>query len=80
MAFRTLETQLMDLVNRNYVLNHSFTVFFVDLDSPESVLKEIGVFFPEFDIDNWYKKEEESFRNNNVTFAKEKFVHLLNEQ
>ncbi|XP_064213746.1 nucleoside diphosphate kinase 6 [Tribolium castaneum] len=46
-------------------------------DSPESVKKEIGLFFPHFDIEQWYKLDEPKFRLNQTEFIKENFVHII---
>ncbi|KAJ8915015.1 hypothetical protein NQ315_015989 [Exocentrus adspersus] len=44
-------------------------------DSEESARREIGVFFPDFDIDKWYREQEPLFRNDKVIFCKELFIH-----
>ncbi|CAH1398935.1 unnamed protein product [Nezara viridula] len=48
-------------------------------DSPQSVFKEAGVFFPYFDICDWYDKDEEYFRNGYVRFCDETSVHVKDE-
>ncbi|KAJ8959198.1 hypothetical protein NQ318_022460 [Aromia moschata] len=44
-------------------------------DSPESVRREIRIFFPEFDVDKWYSEEEPAFRAKHVTFSDDLFIH-----
>ncbi|KAJ3645017.1 hypothetical protein Zmor_022710 [Zophobas morio] len=46
-------------------------------DSPESVRKEVGLFFPHFDIENWYQEEEPKFRANQLEFIREFFIHKV---
>ena len=47
-------------------------------DSTESASKEILVFFPDFNINEWYMKDEIHFRQRQVTFDREKGVHVIN--
>lgn len=49
-------------------------------DSTESALREIGVFFPEFNVTQWHANEEMDYRNGRVTFDPERFEHLLVEE
>jgi len=44
-------------------------------DSPESAAKEIGLFFPDFDIGHWNKVEYEKFRTGLCKFDEIDFVH-----
>lgn len=46
-------------------------------DSVESACREMGIFFPEFDINDWYKIEEEKFRSNSLRFCASDFVHKI---
>lgn len=46
-------------------------------DSPDSARREIAFFFPDFNIDDWYKHCEEAFRNNEVRFDPERWVHRV---
>ncbi|XP_044252824.1 nucleoside diphosphate kinase 6-like [Tribolium madens] len=46
-------------------------------DSPESVKKEIGLFFPQFNIEQWYQLDEPKFRLNQIEFIQENFVHII---
>ncbi|OWF44398.1 Nucleoside diphosphate kinase 6 [Mizuhopecten yessoensis] len=45
-------------------------------DSDESARKEMQFFFPEFNVDEWYKKKEPYFRNGNVYFCEETGIHV----
>ena len=47
-------------------------------DSPDSAKREIGVFFPDFDIDEWLKDQEPFFKNGTIKFDPEKCVHAVN--
>ncbi|XP_018576534.1 nucleoside diphosphate kinase 6 [Anoplophora glabripennis] len=47
-------------------------------DSEESARREIRIFFPEFDVDKWYREEEPLFRNDKVAFYEERFLHQPN--
>uniref|UniRef100_A0A1W7RA72 Nucleoside diphosphate kinase 6 n=1 Tax=Hadrurus spadix TaxID=141984 RepID=A0A1W7RA72_9SCOR len=44
-------------------------------DSPDSARREIGFFFPNFDVAAWYKNEELMFRSGQVTLDQENWVH-----
>lgn len=46
-------------------------------DSPETAKREIGIFFPEFNYDEWFVKEEPKFHTGCLKFIPEKFVHLV---
>ncbi|XP_068227192.1 nucleoside diphosphate kinase 6-like isoform X2 [Palaemon carinicauda] len=46
-------------------------------DAPETAAKEIGFFFPEFNIENWYKTEEPKFREGLVKLDEDNFIHKL---
>lgn len=48
------------------------------LDSPESFRRESEILFPEFNIEDWYEKDESDFRNGNIVFDKNDFVHRIN--
>lgn len=54
-----------------------FLISFQFSDSPESVKREISIFFPEFDIEEWYRAQEPKFRINEIEFIKENFVHKI---
>ncbi|CAH1112972.1 unnamed protein product [Psylliodes chrysocephalus] len=45
-------------------------------DSVDSARREIGILFPEFNIDEWYLKEEQLFRLNKLSFYEDKFIHV----
>ncbi|XP_060073253.1 nucleoside diphosphate kinase 6-like [Ylistrum balloti] len=45
-------------------------------DSEESARKEMQFFFPEFNVDQWYKEKEPYFQNGNVSFYEEKGIHV----
>ena len=49
-------------------------------DSEESAKREIGVFFPDFDVDGWYKEQEELFREGKVRFDSELMEHRLEKE
>ncbi|XP_076272036.1 nucleoside diphosphate kinase 6-like [Rhynchophorus ferrugineus] len=44
-------------------------------DSPETAKREIGIFFPEFDYEGWFKTEEPKFHHN-LKLDKMNFVHV----
>ncbi|ENN70514.1 nucleoside diphosphate kinase 6 [Dendroctonus ponderosae] len=46
-------------------------------DSPETARREIGVFFPEFDYDKWFREEEAKFRCSQLKFSSDEFVHSV---
>ena len=46
-------------------------------DSEENARREIGFFFPEFNIEEWYRTEEPLFREGNVKFCEEKDKHVI---
>ncbi|KAI4456382.1 nucleoside diphosphate kinase 6 [Holotrichia oblita] len=46
-------------------------------DSEESAKREIGIFFPEFNYENWFEKEEPKFRDDNVEFLNDLFLHRI---
>ena len=50
----------------------SFTRF---TDSPETALREIGIFFPNFNVNKWFLEDEKYFSARNVTLCPEEFVH-----
>ena len=50
---------------------------FFTLDSEESAKREIAIFFKEFDIQKWYKTEEDLFNSGKVNFDPLKFVHTI---
>lgn len=49
-------------------------------DSDASARREMGFFFPEFDVDEWYKLYEESFRKGDVIFDPKHEIHILREE
>lgn len=46
-------------------------------DSPLSVFREAGIFFPSFDICTWYEKEEKYFRNGYVKYCEDIGIHCI---
>ncbi|XP_033110331.1 nucleoside diphosphate kinase 6-like [Anneissia japonica] len=44
-------------------------------DSPESARKEIAFFYPDFNVDHWYKRQEHLYRTQNVVYCKETGLH-----
>lgn len=46
-------------------------------DSPETAAKEIKFFFPEFNIEEWYKTDEYKFRKGLVQLDNINFIHKL---
>ncbi|XP_070555440.1 nucleoside diphosphate kinase 6-like [Ptychodera flava] len=46
-------------------------------DSPESARREISIFFPEFNMDEWYRNEECNFRNKTCKFCSDKDIHVI---
>ena len=49
-------------------------------DSDISATREIGFFFPEFDIQQWYVTDEPNFRSGNVEFDETEFLHYIKEE
>lgn len=49
-------------------------------DSPESVKREISIFFPDFSISKWLEENEEHFLNGVVKFKDDEFVHTVGDQ
>lgn len=47
------------------------------LDSSQSASREIGVFFPDFDVESWHEKEEPFFRKGLVEFVENEYVHKI---
>ena len=47
-------------------------------DSVESARLEISFFFPEFDINDWYEKNENYFLENKVKFNSDLIEHEIN--
>lgn len=45
-------------------------------DSDESAKREMTFFFPEFDVDRWYEREEPLFRAGNVVMNPERMEHV----
>lgn len=45
-------------------------------DSETSVRQEIGVFWPDFDMDRWMTEEEPIYRQNQLTFVSDRFLHV----
>lgn len=46
-------------------------------DSPDSARREIGFFFPNFDLVSWYEKQEPLYRNGQVMLDNEKWIHTV---
>jgi len=46
-------------------------------DSPLSVSREIQFFFPQFNIPNWYQKDEPLFRKGLCHFNEKEFTHSI---
>lgn len=46
-------------------------------DSPKSAFREIPFFFPEFNIDKWYKHDEPAFRDGFSEYCNKKQIHVL---
>lgn len=46
-------------------------------DSEESAVREIHFFFPDFNIKEWYRTEEQLFREGNVKFCEEQDKHVI---
>lgn len=46
-------------------------------DSPESVKREISIFFPDFNISKWHEENEEHFLNGSVKFIDDEFIHTV---
>ncbi|KAL1494429.1 hypothetical protein ABEB36_010028 [Hypothenemus hampei] len=44
-------------------------------DSPETAQREIKIFFPEFNCEEWLLKEEPHFRTGQVKFLNNEFLH-----
>ncbi|XP_014211007.1 nucleoside diphosphate kinase 6 [Copidosoma floridanum] len=47
-------------------------------DSEESAVREIGVFFKDFNIENWYHNDRVFFQTGKLIFDPELFVHSVN--
>lgn len=47
------------------------------VDSPETAKREIGIFFPEFNYEEWFVNEEPKFRTGCLKFIPDKFRHLV---
>ncbi|XP_034934330.1 nucleoside diphosphate kinase 6 isoform X2 [Chelonus insularis] len=46
-------------------------------DSPESVKREIKIFFPNFNVKEWYDNEEMYFNSEKIHFDPELFLHII---
>nr|CAG4642913.1 EOG090X0HUX [Evadne anonyx] len=46
-------------------------------DSPVSVAREIKFFFPQFDMDSWYERDEPLFRKGMCYFNEKEFTHHI---
>lgn len=46
-------------------------------DSPESVSREIAIFFQDFDVDRWYRNEQVFYRSEKLRFDPTSFVHVI---
>jgi len=44
-------------------------------DSDETARKEINFFFPEFNVDDWFKENEANFLTKNIYFDEEHDIH-----
>lgn len=60
-------------------LQNLYRVIFVlcFADSPASAEREIKVFFPNFNVTEWYEKEEAFFREGHIEFVEDLFVHRI---
>lgn len=47
------------------------------LDSPESLLKEMSIFFPDFNANKWLEENQEALLQGALMFDNNHFVHLL---
>ncbi|XP_041484713.1 nucleoside diphosphate kinase 6-like [Lytechinus variegatus] len=47
-------------------------------DSPETAAKEINFFFPEFNIAQWYERDEPLFRGGEIDFCTDRGIHIPN--
>lgn len=45
------------------------------LDSTKSAVREVGFYFPEFKIDEWFVKDEPLFSEGQVEFDEENCIH-----
>lgn len=71
------EMPLMDQVRANYRLFYCLWYFQFYPDSPETAKREIGIFFPEFNYEAWFKTEEPKFHHN-LKLDKTNFIHVTN--
>jgi len=46
-------------------------------DSPDTARREISFFFPDFNMDDFFKYNEIAFRNNEVIFDPERWIHKI---
>ncbi|XP_076099220.1 nucleoside diphosphate kinase 6-like [Mytilus galloprovincialis] len=46
-------------------------------DSDESARREINFFFPNFNIEEWHRTEEQYFREGKVKFCEDKEIHVI---
>ncbi|XP_018322210.1 nucleoside diphosphate kinase 6-like [Agrilus planipennis] len=46
-------------------------------DSKESAEREMSIFFPEFNISDWFVSEEQFFVNGEIKFQEDKFIHVI---
>uniref|UniRef100_A0A2L2XWA4 Nucleoside diphosphate kinase n=1 Tax=Parasteatoda tepidariorum TaxID=114398 RepID=A0A2L2XWA4_PARTP len=46
-------------------------------DSPDTARREISFFFPDFNMDDFFKYHEETFRNNDVVFDAARWIHKI---
>lgn len=49
-------------------------------DSPEAVLREIAIFFQDFDVKRWYENEEALFNSDKVQFDPTAFIHFIDKK
>ena len=52
-------------------------IFFPLSDSDENARKEIGIFFPEFDVDSWYENQEQLYRTGNIEYCSQSGIHVI---
>ena len=49
-----------------------------NIDSEDSALREIGIFFPQFSVKSFYDREEPLIRNGECYIDEKTFTHLCN--
>lgn len=58
-----------------YKIITSVLMIFIFPDSPVSVSREIKFFFPQFDMNGWYERDEPLFRKGMCYFNEKEFTH-----